>query len=414
MSEAGRTPAQPVDAAVAAREPLGRLFLRFLRFGALAWGGPFAQIAMIRQELVDRERWVSPERFNRALALYQALPGPEAHELCVYFGTIARGRIGGLLAGLGFMLPGFLLMLLASRLYTLHGLASPLVSAAFAGVRPIVAALVARATWTIGARALSTPALALIGAGAAALEALAAPFWITLTLAGAAHAQPRWRTGRVGLLLIVAVFACVIGAWAWLGPAPPASVLVEAGIVVPTRPAGPAELFGAGLTGGMLSFGGAYTAIPFVQEIAVGDAARPGWMTGDQFLDGLAIGGVLPAPLVIFSTFVGFIGGGFLGAFACTAGMFLPAFAFTLLGHRALERLLDAPRLHGGLDGIAAAVVGIVAVTAVRMAIATVGDAPGAAAFVGALVALTVLQRLWIVPALVGAGAAIGIIASRA
>src|ERR671910_1290722 len=92
------------------REALGKLFLRFLRFGSLAWGGPVAQIAMIRAELVDEERWVSREQFNRALAVYQVLPGPEAHELCVYYGMLARGRIGGILAGLGFMLPGFMLM----------------------------------------------------------------------------------------------------------------------------------------------------------------------------------------------------------------------------------------------------------------------------------------------------------------
>jgi len=80
-----------------------QIFLRFLRFGLLAWGGPVAQIAMIRRELVDEEQWVSNERFNRALSVYQILPGPEAHELCVYFGMLAGGKWGGFLAGLGFM-----------------------------------------------------------------------------------------------------------------------------------------------------------------------------------------------------------------------------------------------------------------------------------------------------------------------
>ena len=91
------------------RQTLPALFLRFLRFGCLAWGGPVAQIAMIKKELVEEERWVSVPRFNRALAVYQVLPGPEAHELCVYFGMLARGRVGAVLAGLGFMLPGFVL-----------------------------------------------------------------------------------------------------------------------------------------------------------------------------------------------------------------------------------------------------------------------------------------------------------------
>src|SRR5215203_5541402 len=89
-----------------------KLFLRFLRFGCLAWGGPVAQIAMLKQELVEQEQWASKEHFNRALGVYQVLPGPEATELCVWFGMRAGGRLGGFLAGLGFMLPGLVLMLL--------------------------------------------------------------------------------------------------------------------------------------------------------------------------------------------------------------------------------------------------------------------------------------------------------------
>src|SRR5215208_6252501 len=96
------------------RESYGKLFLRFLRFGFLAWGGPVAQIAMIRRELVEEEQWISSAQFNRLLAAYQVLPGPEAHELCVHMGTLRAGRLGGLLAGLGFMLPGFLLVLALS------------------------------------------------------------------------------------------------------------------------------------------------------------------------------------------------------------------------------------------------------------------------------------------------------------
>ena len=106
-------------------QSLGALFLRFLRFGALAWGGPVAQIGMIRHELVEQERWIGRAQFDRVLAVYQVLPGPEAHELCVYFGYLARGRVGGLLAGLGFMMPGCVLMFLMSWLYVRHGLQLP-------------------------------------------------------------------------------------------------------------------------------------------------------------------------------------------------------------------------------------------------------------------------------------------------
>src|SRR3712207_1734734 len=125
------SPAADDDVVAIPPQSVGRLFLRFLRFGLLAWGGPVAQIAMVRQELVEEEKWVTPAHFNRALALYQVLPGPEAHELCVYFGMLSRGRVGGLLAGLGFMLPGLLLMLLCSWLYVSFGLDSPWVRAVF-------------------------------------------------------------------------------------------------------------------------------------------------------------------------------------------------------------------------------------------------------------------------------------------
>ena len=120
------------------------IFLRFLKFGLLAWGGPFAQIAMIRQELVEEEKWISPARFNRVLSLYQALPGPEAHELCVYFGMITGGRLGALLAGLGFMLPGFILMLALSWFYVSYGINSPLFQSVFTGMQPAVADVIQR------------------------------------------------------------------------------------------------------------------------------------------------------------------------------------------------------------------------------------------------------------------------------
>src|SRR5215210_783647 len=127
-----------------------QLFLRFLRFGLLAWVGPVAQLAMIRQKLVEEERWISPERFNRILAVYQVLPGPEAHELCVYFGMLSRGRIGAVLAGLGFMLPGFVLMFALSWAYVRFGLKADGVAAVFAAVQVAVAALIVRAVFRIG------------------------------------------------------------------------------------------------------------------------------------------------------------------------------------------------------------------------------------------------------------------------
>ena len=125
-------------------EPLRAIFFRFLKFGCLAWGGPAAQIAMIKRECVDEERWISEATFKKPLAVYQVLPGPEAHELCVYFGRLRGGKMGGFLAGLGFMLPGFILMLALSVLYVEANLAGHL-DALFYGLTAAVGALVARA-----------------------------------------------------------------------------------------------------------------------------------------------------------------------------------------------------------------------------------------------------------------------------
>ena len=121
------------------------------------------------------------------------------------------------------------------------------------------------------------------------------------------------------------------------------------------------SLFTLGLRSGLLTFGGAYTAIPYLRNEAV---VVIGWMTDSQFLDGLALAGILPAPLVIFGTFVGYLGGGFPGAIALTMGIYLPDFAITLLGHELLEGVVENKALHSFLDGVTAGVVGLIAVTA--------------------------------------------------
>src|SRR6476469_10642976 len=119
------------------------IFVRFLKFGCLAWGGPAAQIAMIKRECVDEEGWIDERTFQRQLAVFQVLPGPEAHELCVYFGRLRGGKLGGFLAGLGFMLPGFVLMLALSIVYVKASLAGNL-DTVFYGATAAVAGLVAR------------------------------------------------------------------------------------------------------------------------------------------------------------------------------------------------------------------------------------------------------------------------------
>ena len=120
-----------------------RLFWFFFRnFGLFAWGGPVAQISLIKEHLVLKEKWITLPRFQRVFAVYQILPGPEAAELCMFFGCLSAGRLGGIVAGLAFILPGFLLMLLASYLYSLAGLENIYFNASFRAIQPIVSAMV--------------------------------------------------------------------------------------------------------------------------------------------------------------------------------------------------------------------------------------------------------------------------------
>jgi fatty acid desaturase len=122
---------------------LPRLFwFFFYNFGLFAWGGPVAQIALLKERLVVQDKWISLARFQRVFAVYQILPGPEAVEISMFFGCLSAGRIGGIVAGIAFTLPGFMLMLLASYLYSLAGLENKYFNASFRALQPIVAAMV--------------------------------------------------------------------------------------------------------------------------------------------------------------------------------------------------------------------------------------------------------------------------------
>ena len=393
------------------REPWLRLFLRFLRFGALAWGGPVAQIAMIRQELVDEERWIGSAQFNRVLAVYQVLPGPEAHELCVYFGMRSRGRWGGVLAGLGFMLPGFVLMFALSWAYVRYGLRMQGVATVFAAVQVAVAALIVRAVVRIGGHVVTDRWLWGIAIGATAAQLAGIHFAIILALAGAIYLLARRQGSRLAAWALAALsVAGVVGYAVAMGGLTGFAVL--SGGVADVAPARHgdlplAALFWSGLKAGLLTFGGAYTVIPFLQH----DAVRQGaWMSNAQFLDGLALSGLLPAPLIIFSTFVGYLGGGPWGAVAMTAGIFLPAFSFTLLGHDTLEGLVHQPRVHVFLDGLSAGVVGLIAGTTLALLkVSLTGPGP-LLLFALALAVLFASKAKLVVPAVIGAAALWGLL----
>src|SRR5215210_1194097 len=323
---------------------------------------------MIKRECVDEEGWVSEETFKKTLAVYQVLPGPEAHELCVYFGRLRGGKLGGFLAGLGFMLPGFVLMLGLSILYVEANLAGHL-DEVFYGLTAAVGAIVARALVRLSRNFITDVPLAVLAVIAFALPlGLDASFILVLLGAGVAYElwtnAERW-THRANSIA--------------LGPA--ILVFLAGAITVSLT----ATIFWEGLKAGLLTFGGAFTVIPFLQESSV---EVHHWLTDSQFVDGLAMSGVLPAPLIIFSTFVGYIAGGLGGALVMTLGIFIPAFVFPIFFHRQLVGVAENERLHPFLLGVAAGVIGLIAAVTVDIVDTSVVDGWTAALAIGAFLVL--------------------------
>ncbi len=324
---------------------------------------------MIDRECVEREGWVDELTFRKTLAVYQVLPGPEAHELCVYLGHVRGGRRGAFLAGLGFMLPGFLLMLGLSALYVEAGLDDRL-DEIFYGLNAAVGALVAAAVIRLGRRYIDNVALLVLAVVSFALTVFADAGFLPV-LVGSGLVYVLW-TGAGGPTRSLHSLTLT----------PLAMALTALGAITLSLTG---EIFLEGLKAGLVTFGGAYTVIPFLQESAV---QGQGWLTQGEFLDGLAMAGALPAPAIIISTFVGYLTGGLIGGIAITVGIFLPAFVLPIFFHRQLVGLAENPRSHTILLGVAAGVVGLIGAAAVDLVDAGVVDVPTALLAIAAFAAL--------------------------
>ncbi|KAI9762600.1 MAG: hypothetical protein M1840_001193 [Geoglossum simile] len=354
------------------RLPLLQLFwLFFYSFGLFAYGGPVSQIALIKDRLVIRDKWITLQRFQRVLPVYQVLPGPEAAELCMFFGCLSAGKIGGIVAGIGFILPGFVLMLVASYLYTLAGFENKYFNASFRAVEPIVAAMILRAVHGISSHSMinpttgkANPYLVIAALCTAINHALRINIFISLGLYGVIYVFIRRRLWVAAIFLFVLQYGVYALYVVFRGfPSPVSFALGIA--MTPSL----INLFVLGLIAGSISVGGAYTSIPFVQIETV---LKGGWLPQSIFIDCIVISNVLPAPLVIFATFVGFQGGlmdgglgsEFIGAAVATLGMFSPCFVFTIIGHNLLEKLVRNQFLSDFFDGLCGVVVGVVAIIA--------------------------------------------------
>jgi len=303
------------------------------------------------------------------------------------------------------MLPGFILMLVLSWFYITYGINSPLFQSVFMGMQPAVAALIVRAVQRIGGHALHKDirlwAIAIL-AGIAHL--LKVNFLVTLLAAGVIYALAQRKQNVLAMILAIGL---LIGLTLIGFSGMQAAQDVSDSAPALTRSASLPTLFWSGLRSGLLTFGGAYTVIPFLQRDAV---QIGGWMTSAQFLDGLALSGLLPAPLIIFSTFVGYIGGGLPGAIIITVAIFAPAFAFTMIGHDSLERLINNQSAHAFLDGVTAGVVGLISATALGILSESVVGIHAWIIFSLAVIALFISKSKWIIAAVILAAGLYGIL----
>jgi len=401
----------------------GAAFRYGLRLGCISFGGPAGQIAILYRELVEERGWIGAADFARALNFCMLLPGPEALQLVIYLGWRWHGRVGGIVAGLTFLVPGALLVAALAWAYLAVGALAP-VAALLTGLKAVVVALVAEALLRIARRALTgrvSIALALAAFLALAFAGLPFPLVILTAACAGLLGLPRpaavpvaARTGLWrGTLAVLAV-----GALLWLLP------LAILGVASPDP--FPATLYrflgGAALAG----FGGAYAVLAYVGGELV-HVHR--WLSEADFLGGLALGETTPGPLMLVLEFLGFVAGwrhpgtagalagALLGAALASWAAFLPSFVLVLAGAPHVERLAGNPRVGAAFAGVTAAVVGVIANFALEVARAVLWPAgAGQPALVPAAIALAAFALLcrgvglgWVLAAgaLAGAGAAL-------
>jgi chromate transporter len=421
---------------VAERPPFREALRFWMRLGFVNVGGPAGQIAMLHDELVVRRRWIDEDRFRHALGFCALLPGPEAQQLAIYVGWLLHRVRGGLAAGIGFVLPGFVVLTSLAWLTVVHG-DIPAVAGGLAGVRAVVIGIVAVAAFRAGSRLLGEPDALAIAAAAFAVPLVSrVPFTavvLVAALVGALRGAPTdgavdvpTSDGRPRGRAALRVLA--VGLLAWWGPL----LLLLALPGMPAVLGDVATFFG---TTAALTFGGAYAVLAAMTQAAVD---RFGWLLPGEVVVGLGLAETTPGPLIMVSAFIGYVGAyrapggldpalaGILGATVAAWATFAPSFLWIFLGAPWIERLRGDRRLAGAVRAVSAAVAGVLASLALWFAVQVlfrsvrpepflggsfplpdVGTFNAASASLAIAAAIGLTRRIGVLP-VVGVGALVG------
>jgi chromate transporter len=323
------------------------VFLYFLFLGFVNVGGPVAQITMMYNHMVERRQWLTRDRFVKIMAFCHMLPGPEALQLAIYVGYLKRKLLGGILAGLTFIIPGAVVMIVLSWLYVAYG-SLPQVNNFLYVLKPAVLGIIVAGIIKLGRAAIRNWFLAALLVGS----------FVGMRFAGINFLLILLLAGLLNLL--------VIEGWPRLRRTPATLPIMLGGLgsVLPFMGSRWFQMAWLFLETGLFSFGGAYASLVFVQRGAV---AHYHWLSDGQLLDGVALSVATPGPFMLFATFAGFLAGGLRGALIATFFVFLPSFVFVLGGARYIELVRDNTWLQAFLAGVSAAVVGVIVVVSIDL-----------------------------------------------
>jgi chromate transporter len=311
---------------------------------------------MMYNHMVERKHWLSSDRFIKIMSFCNMLPGPEALQLAIYVGYLKRRLLGGIVAGLTFILPGAIMMIILSWLYVKYG-GLPQVNYVLYVLKPAVLGIICAGVIKLGSASIKSVFLGFLLVGAFAGMYFARINFLLIMLVA-------------GLLNLV-----IIEGWPRFRKQT-RLIPTALGVFIVTLPFTDSRWFQMSwlfLKTGLFSFGGAYASIVFLERGAV---AEHGWLSAGQLLDGVALSVATPGPFMLFTTFVGYLAGGIGGAVLATFLVFLPSFIFVLVGARYFEQVRTNRFIQSFLAGVSAAVVGIILVVSLNLAPEAIAGLP--------------------------------------